>query len=178
MSATVIALPVNGVRGRSAQIGNPETGNPQNAGRAVVLMGAPKGGATGRPGTVPNVGAQAESVSTHLRLTRRGRVVLAALAVLLAGAIVAVLAVMGASRAEAVENGGGAEFGYVVVQPGESLWSVASHLDPGSDPRDTIAEIVRLNQLRTSEVQAGQPIAVPLRFSAAPGVYRAEQLGL
>lgn len=114
----------------------------------------------------------------RLRITRRGRAVLGALIALLVAGLLAVAAMLGATRAAASNEAGGAEFGYVVVQPGESLWSVATALDPSSDPRDVIAEIVRLNQLEGSAVQAGQPIAVPLRYGDAPGVVSAADLGI
>jgi hypothetical protein len=118
------------------------------------------------------------SSPTRLRLTRRGRAVFGTLLTLLIVGLLAVIATLGATRAAASNEAGNAEFGYVVVQPGESLWGVATALDSSSDPRDIIAEIVRLNQLDGSGVQAGQPIAVPLRYSEAPGVLSAEQVGL
>ncbi len=140
--------------------------------------------------TIPTALADAAGSSTRaaqsrsgaeapkLRLTRRGRIVIGALGVLLVGALLGVAAVFGSTGAVASEAAGDAQFGYVVVQPGESLWGVATALDPSADPRDVIAEIVRLNQLGGSEVQAGQPIAVPLRYAEAPGVVSAEELGL
>ncbi|CAG7598040.1 LysM peptidoglycan-binding domain-containing protein [Leucobacter soli] len=120
---------------------------------------------------------------TRLRITRRGRVVLGLLIALLVAGLVAAAALFGATRAAASDAAGGADFGnvdfgYVVVQSGDSLWSVATTLDPSSDPRDVIADIVRLNQLESSDVQAGQAIAVPLRYSDAPGVVSAEDLGI
>ena len=113
-----------------------------------------------------------------LRLTRRGRVVVSAFFALLIAGALALAATLGATQAVASSEASGAEFGYVVVQPGESLWSVATQLDSSSDPRDIIAEIVRLNQLVGSDVLAGQPIAVPLRYSDAPGVLSAAEMGI
>lgn len=124
-----------------------------------------------------SMGAQPSS-PTRLRLTRRGRAVFGTLLTLLIVGLLAVIATLGATRAAASNEAGDAEFGYVVVQPGESLWGVATALDSSSDPRDIISEIVRLNQLDGSGVQAGQPVAVPLRYSEAPGVLSAEQVGL
>lgn len=119
-----------------------------------------------------------DNQSIRLRLTRRGRVVFGMLGALLVMAILVVVAVLGSTQAVASAEASGAEFGYVVVQPGESLWSVAAALDPGADPRDVVAEIVRLNQLGGSGVQAGQPIAVPLRYAESAGVVSASDLGL
>lgn len=115
----------------------------------------------------------------RLRLTRRGRIVLGVLALLVLGALLSIAVMFASTAATAAdETAGDAQFGYVIVQPGESLWGVATALDPSSDPRDLIAEIVRLNQLGGSDIQAGQPIAVPMRYADAPGVIPADELGL
>lgn len=124
------------------------------------------------------VSAVSQPVRTRLRLTRRGRAVFGTLATLLVIGALAIAAMFGGSQAVATAESGGADFGYVVVLPGESLWSVASALDANVDPRDLVAEIVQLNKLDGSGVQAGQPIAVPLRYADAPGVVSASELGL
>lgn len=118
------------------------------------------------------------SAQMRLRLTRRGRVVIGAMLTLLVAGLFVLVATLNSTEAAASSEGADVEFGYVVVQPGESLWSVAVSLDPTSDPRDVIADIVRLNGLDDSGVLAGQAIAVPLHLSEAPGVLRAEQVGL
>lgn len=124
-------------------------------------------------------GASAHPVK--IRLTKRGRAVFGALAALLVGGLLAIAAVigssaLGATQAQASAEQGGAEFGYIVAQPGDSLWGIAAGLDQKADPRDTIAEILRLNQLSGSDVEAGQAIAVPLRYKDAPGVVPASEL--
>lgn len=113
---------------------------------------------------------------SRLRLTRRGRVVVGVFLTALVAALLAVAATVGATHASASDEASGAEFGYIVVSPGESLWSVATALDPTTDPRDIVSEIVSLNQLEGSGVQAGQPLAVPLRYSDQPGVFPASEL--
>lgn len=50
---------------------------------------------------------------------------------------------------------------YVVVQGGDTLWSIAGDVAPSADRRDTVAEIVELNALPGSGIRAGQQIAVP-----------------
>lgn len=113
----------------------------------------------------------------RLRLTRRGRLVFGALAALvIAGVLVSVASFAGAAAQASDVATSSQQFHYVVVQPGETLWGVATELDPGSDPRDLVAEIVRLNQLEGSGVQAGQPLAVPLRYSDSAVVISAEEL--
>lgn len=122
--------------------------------------------------------APAASVPGRLRLTRRGRAVFSTLAALTVTALLGFAAMFGSTQAAANAELGSAEFGYVVVPAGASLWSVATELDPSADPRDIVAEIVRLNQLGGSGVEAGQPVAVPLRYRDAPGVVSASDLGL
>ncbi len=115
---------------------------------------------------------------TRLRLTRRGRVVFGSLIAVFVTAVFAVTAMFGGAQAVASDEAVTTDFGYVVVQPGDSLWQLAGNIDPSVDPRDLVAEIVRLNSLGGSGVQAGQPIAVPLRYADAPGVMSAAELGL
>ncbi|MEJ6489498.1 hypothetical protein PQI23_07175 [Leucobacter sp. USCH14] len=117
-------------------------------------------------------------VSGKLRLTRRGRIVLGAFLTVLAAGALALFASLAAPEAMASGEGpNGEQFEYVVVQPGSSLWSLASDLDPTADPRDLITEIVQLNQLEDSSVQAGEAIAVPLRYSDNPLVVSGDEVG-
>ena len=48
-----------------------------------------------------------------------------------------------------------------VVQPGETLWVIAERLDPTTDPRETVARIVAMNDLPSSSVLAGQELLIP-----------------
>jgi nucleoid-associated protein YgaU len=48
-----------------------------------------------------------------------------------------------------------------VVQPGDTLWTIAETVAPDTDPRDMIARIVQLNDLPDSSVQAGQTLRIP-----------------
>jgi hypothetical protein len=55
----------------------------------------------------------------------------------------------------------------VTVHPGESLWALAQHVNPGVDPRVTIAAIRDANGLGSvSIVQPGTTLAVPVYESA------------
>lgn len=50
----------------------------------------------------------------------------------------------------------------VVVQPGQTLWDIATKAAPGQDPRQVIAEIVDLNSLSDAgSIRVGQPLLVP-----------------
>jgi hypothetical protein len=97
-----------------------------------------------------------------LRLTRRGRVVVATAAVLL----VAALSMIAAAAAQATSHpvsraAAGQRLVQVIVRPGQSLWSVAESTDPAADPRVVIQRIIDLNGLPGYVVQPGQHLLVP-----------------
>jgi nucleoid-associated protein YgaU len=95
-----------------------------------------------------------------VRLTRRGRLVLAILAAL----VVAGLFVAGATAAQASgpasPHGGDAQ---VFVQPGDTLWSIAHRTDPAADPQAVVQDILQANHLSTASVTVGQRLWVPAR---------------
>jgi len=103
---------------------------------------------------------------TRLRLTRRGRAVLATLGAL---PLVAGAFVFGLNGGGAVASGESAdvEFQYVTVRAGESLWSLAEELAPRSDPRDVVADIQSLNQLANAGLEPGQRLAIPAQYDIA-----------
>jgi LysM repeat protein len=49
----------------------------------------------------------------------------------------------------------------VTVAPGETLWQIAERVAPGTDPRETVARILELNGLQTSQVQVGTALLLP-----------------
>lgn len=91
-----------------------------------------------------------------LKLTRRGRLVVVGFAL----ALVASLSIFGrgVGAAEAADP---AANRVVVVQPGETLWSIARDLDPSADPRSVIEEIKAVNHLKGQVVLPGQALTVP-----------------
>ena len=100
----------------------------------------------------------------RLRLTRRGRIVLIGLPLVLLAALLLSLTGMLNSPAKAADTAGGLAVTptvSVTVQPGESLWAIAGAVDPGRDPRDVIADIVQLNDLDGGRVMPGQQLFVP-----------------
>jgi hypothetical protein len=97
-----------------------------------------------------------------LQLTRRGRLVLM-LALVAAGAVLAFMIsglVGGVSPGSVPAQ---PQTRTLVVQPGQTLWSIARDIAPGADRRDTIARIVQLNALPSTDVAAGTRLAVPTR---------------
>lgn len=63
------------------------------------------------------------------------------------------------SEAVSVEK---VSFEYVTVMNGDTLWAIAEKHAPTRDPRDFISEIVALNNLSDSVVDAGMRIALPV----------------
>jgi len=101
-----------------------------------------------------------------MRLTRRGRVVIGALAAVAAVGLAALIWLAVAGRAEAaghVRPGTPAAHSMlrVVVRPGDTLWSIAAKADPSADPRIVIQQIVDDNALRGTAITAGQVLWVP-----------------
>ena len=99
----------------------------------------------------------------RLRITRRGRAVLALL-IAVPLAVAAAVTGIGAIGAAAGTQGSTATFHYVTVEPGESLWQVAQSVAPTADPRDVVANILNLNDLSSGEVQPGQWLAIPAQY--------------
>ena len=95
-----------------------------------------------------------------LRLTRRGKAFVFAIAL----AIVAVLVVMLGSSALAGDKPGAMPAATsVTVQPGHTLWEIAADANPNGDIRSTVDDILRLNSLpNASALQMGSEIAVPV----------------
>ncbi len=128
----------------------------------------PRHGAAPRPARDPHRALSLGGASlgstpdVALRLTRRGRVVAAAVAALL----VTVVSLLAAGAAQATNHAlppGAARQNLVqvVVRPGQSLWSVAESADPDQDTRAVIHQIVDLNALSGDVVFAGQQLWVP-----------------
>ena len=91
-----------------------------------------------------------------VRLTRRGRLVVAFLAIL---AMSAALLIGTLRTAEA----SGPPSGWINTQvlPGDTLWSIARDLDPGADPRPLIAHLRVVNGLSDAQLVPGQSLWVP-----------------
>lgn len=107
--------------------------------------------------------------ATRMRLTVRGRRILAALAAL--PAVVALsLAVIGGGSALASREAGApsGSFATLTVAAGDSLWSIAEQVAPGADPRDVVDAIVRLNALDGVTLSAGQQLSIPAEYTPSP----------
>lgn len=94
-----------------------------------------------------------------IRLTRRGRRVVALLAIILIALTSLLIGMRGAVATDGTVQ---SETQSVVVKPGQSLWDVAVAISPNTDPRETIWLIQQLNTMETSDVLAGQALIVPV----------------
>lgn len=100
-------------------------------------------------------GKRVQGVRRRSRVERVGSA-LAALAIL-AGAVVG--AGVGVSRLAAGWFGGAPAAQSVVVEPGQSLWSLAQEVDPKQDPRRVVG--VLRAELGTDVVHPGEVVRVP-----------------
>jgi LysM domain len=102
---------------------------------------------------------------TPLQLTRRGRVVVTALAIVGATVVVLLVSLLasGGAQASSHRQPGAVYQGMhqMVVQPGQTLWSIASAAEPTADPRSVVQQIMSVNALSGSGIQAGQLLWVP-----------------
>lgn len=89
-----------------------------------------------------------------MRITRRGRLAILMLAL-------GIVLLPGAWRAMATAQTDGMQTATVTVQAGDTLWAIASAVDPGADPRVLIAEIREINSLSQSGLVPGQILVVP-----------------
>ncbi len=138
----------------------PATGRPRGsaARRAAARWSQP-----GPPPaqTQPRAAAAPGTAAAPLRLTRRGRIVVAVLAALVLTGLS--LAITLSAQATSQPGPARATQGLtqVTVLPGQSLWAVAEKADPGADTRAVVQRIVQLNSLSGSAVYAGQQLWVP-----------------
>ncbi|WP_436064919.1 LysM peptidoglycan-binding domain-containing protein [Arthrobacter sp. LjRoot14] len=117
-----------------------------------------------RPAEKAVKAAKARSTQPPLRLTRRGRIVLVGVPLILLAVLVISLAGFLNSPAKAADSA--SELSVtptvsVTVQPGQSLWEIAGSVAPERDTRDVVADIVQLNNLDGGRVMPGQQIFVP-----------------
>jgi LysM domain len=115
-----------------------------------------------RPRPARDQATRPETANPPLRLTRRGRVVVAVAAALVLAALSLVIASAAQATNHPVSSGAAQQgLAQVTVHPGQSLWSVAESADPAADTRVVIQQIIELNGLTGNVVFAGQRLWVP-----------------
>ena len=103
--------------------------------------------------------ARRTPVRSQVRLTQRGRLVVVAVALLIAFAIG--VFVTAAGSVATLEPGTPEATRLVQVGSGETLWGIASELAENGEVRAMMQRIERLNALDTTVLQAGQRLVVP-----------------
>jgi Tfp pilus assembly protein FimV len=106
------------------------------------------------PTAGPAVGAEVD----RMRLTRRGRALARALAIVLVVAVFLLVA-PGLARGDGPDRP--APRVTYVVEPGDTLWSIARRVAPGQDPRPVVDGLIKANDLHGG-LQAGQELSVPV----------------
>jgi len=98
----------------------------------------------------------------HIRLTRRGRLALLCVAGLcmLFGFSIGNVVSFGSS-APSYPTTPSAGSPTIVVQPGQTLWGIATQVAPHADPRATVQRIIDLNHLAGTNLQVGESLALP-----------------
>lgn len=107
--------------------------------------------AAGLPASSPSASSRLDAVP--VQLTRRGRLLLLAVAAAV-GIAVIVSAWFGA--AGATPPASAAQPAQVVVHDGDTLWSVAERILPNRDPRAVVDRLLRINHLHSPALVPGQ----------------------
>jgi hypothetical protein len=121
---------------------------------APALATPPQPSVVRRPATPRPNGARA----VRLRLTRRARRLAVVLALAGGVALGSWLGPLVGGGAGELRLAGGSS---VVVQSGDTLWSIASSLDAGGDVRALVDEIQERNGLSGAELVPGQTLLLP-----------------
>ena len=101
-----------------------------------------------------------------VRLTQRGRRVVAGFVIALVIVAVTLLWMSVAGSVQASSHGSEPGSPYhgmtqVVVQPGQTLWSIAAAAEPSANAWGVVQQIINVNALSSANVQAGQLLWVP-----------------
>jgi LysM domain len=94
----------------------------------------------------------------RVRLTRRGRALSRALAIVL---VVALFLLVAPGLARGVGPDRPAPRVTYVVEPGDTLWSIARQVAPGRDPRPVVDGLIKANDVGGG-LQAGQELSIPV----------------
>ncbi|MCZ2826793.1 MULTISPECIES: LysM peptidoglycan-binding domain-containing protein [unclassified Modestobacter] len=125
-------------------------------------VGVVDGGSTGRGGRVRQAGGgvSAESGgSAPLRLTRRGRRVIAGLSIAFGVSVAAAtIAIESGGAGGGLELAGSAT---IVVQSGDTLWSIAGEIAPEEDRRAVVDALLDVNGLSDVDLVPGQVLELP-----------------
>jgi len=108
--------------------------------------------------------ANSPATPVRLTLTSRGRSVVMVSALILATSTFAATfsAFNGAAASTTAVTAAPIAAEEIIVQPGESYWSIARAIAPGRSTQDVIDQIHELNPFAGATLQAGTKILVPV----------------
>jgi hypothetical protein len=92
---------------------------------------------------------------SSVRLTRRGRLAV------FGASLVVVLGLGFAAASGSLANDKPEPTRVITVEPGQTLWDIASDVSDGGDVRSTMAHLEAINHLDSSTLQVGQHLRVP-----------------
>ena len=111
---------------------------------------------------IPGIQAQARPARRRTGWSLRARLVVL---LMVTGLLLGINALLGGMPADAANAGSMGQPGpgevVIIVQPGDSLWSLAQAAAPDVDPRAAILQIRQANGLTDSGVMAGQRLVIP-----------------
>lgn len=146
------------VRGSDRSVAVKRSHGTMNEYRRYDRVPVDRSGANGHDAVMRGAGVSRRS-GQGVRLNRRGRIVVAVACALLAWGV---LSVMTPNHADSMPSA--TEVTSYTVRPGDTLWSYAESITPkGGDVSQNVDMLMRLNDLSTDVLQAGQRIVVPVR---------------
>lgn len=158
MTEVIAAAPVVVIPAREVAEPRHAAARPGEARPGAAQPAAARPGAARR--SVPSASGPAP-----LRLTRRGRFVLWGLVVVAVTGAALLVSLLASGGAEATNHGkpgaGYQGMHQIVVQPGQTLWSIASAAEPSADPRSVIQQIMTVNDLTGTKLPVGEELWVP-----------------
>jgi len=106
--------------------------------------------------------ATSPAPSTRTVLTKRGKIVLR-VGLLILMLLAAFGYVVMSPSVDAVSDNFAPKTSIVVIQEGQTLWSLATDSQPERDPRDVVSDIYALNNLESgSQIYVGQVLHIPV----------------
>ena len=133
----------------------------RRARRAHLRLVAVEQAAVGAPCASAVSDRAVRALSSPLRLTRRGLVALwLATALLGAGLLLTAYLSAGTAAGSSTVPPAGPVSGTVTVQIGDTLWSIATRVAPGQDPRRVVDRLRQANHLDAVSLTPGQTLNV------------------
>lgn len=103
--------------------------------------------------------------SPRWKLTRRGKLLFRGLPLITLAALIVLgaIALINPSEAHAGKEGASSVVTQeITVQSGQTLWDIALEVETSADTRDIVQQIIEINDLKGSSIDAGQRLEIPL----------------